>query len=382
MRCVLAAVLFVLMAGNAMAGGDMAYAGDRGKQGSVRIKDIVSVQGVRANQLVGYGLVIGLMGSGDSLRNSPFTQQSISAMMERMGVNIRNANARTKNVAAVIVTADLPAFTGHGSRIDVTVSSLGDATSLAGGSLIRTPLYGADDQIYAVAQGSVAVAGFDTRGRNESVTQGVPTTGRIANGAIVEREGPGRFVEQESLRLELRNPDFTTAVRVAESINRFGSEQFGKMGVRMALAEDLRMVRVHRPPNIPLAMFTAMIGELWVQPDTPARVVIDERTGTIVIGSDVRISTVAVTHGNLTVRVSETPIISQPLPFSDGETVVESDTNVDVRQEPGNFAIVNGSDLHTLVSGLNRMGLKPPGIIAIIQAMKSAGALHAELVVQ
>jgi flagellar P-ring protein precursor FlgI len=322
------------------------------------------------------------MGSGDSLRNSPFAQQSIASMMERMGVNIRDAGARTKNVAAVIVTAELPAFAGRGSRIDVTVSSLGDATSLAGGSLIRTPLYGADDKIYAVAQGSVAVAGFDTRGQNESVTQGVPTTGRIANGATVEREGPGQFADEETLRLELRNPDFATAVRIAEAINEFGSERFGKMGARMAVAEDLRMVRVYRPPNMPLAMFTAMIGELWVQPDTPARIVIDERTGTIVIGSEVRISTVAVTHGNLTVRVSESPVISQPLPFSDGQTVVESETNVDVLQEPGNFAIVNGSDLHTLVSGLNRMGLKPPGIIAIIQAMKSAGALHAELVVQ
>jgi len=382
MRCVLAAVLFVLTVGSAWADGGLGYAGSRGIQGSVRIKDIVSVQGVRGNQLVGYGLVIGLMGSGDSLRNSPFTQQSISSMLERMGVNIRDAGARTRNVAAVIVTADLPPFAGHGSRIDVTVSSLGDATSLAGGSLIRTPLYGADDQIYAVAQGSVAVSGFDSRGRNETVTQGVPTTGRIPNGAIVEREGPGRFADEPTLRLELRNPDFGTAVRIAEAINRFGSEQFGKMGVRMAMAEDLRMVRVHRPPNVPLAMFTAMIGELWVEPDTPARVVIDERTGTIVIGSEVRISTVAVTHGNITVRVSETPIISQPLPFSDGETAVEYDTNVDVRQEPGNFSIVNGSDLQTLVNGLNRMGLKPPGIIAIIQAMKSAGALHAELVVQ
>lgn len=378
MRCLLATVLFVLMTASAIADGAVVRSGSHG----VRVKDIVSIQGVRSNQLVGYGLVIGLMGSGDSLRNSPFTQQSIAAMMERMGVNIRNGDARTKNVAAVIVTADLPAFAGHGSRIDVTVSSLGDATSLAGGSLIRTPLYGADNQIYAVAQGSLAVAGFDSRGQNESVTRGVPTTGRIANGAIVEREGPGRFVDQDELRLELRNPDFATAVRVAEAINEFGGERFGKMGARMALAEDLRMVRVHRPPNVPLAMFTAMIGELWVQPDTPARVVIDERTGTIVIGSEVRISTVAVTHGSITVRVTETPVISQPLPFSDGRTVVESDTAVDVVEEPGNFSIVHGSDLHTLVNGLNRMGLKPPGIIAIIQAMKSAGALHAELIVQ
>lgn len=378
MRCLLAAFWFVLMTASAIADGAVVHSGGQG----VRVKDIVSIQGVRSNQLVGYGLVIGLMGSGDSLRNSPFTQQSIAAMMERMGVNIRNSDARTKNVAAVIVTADLPAFSGHGSRIDVTVSSLGDATSLAGGSLIRTPLYGADNQIYAVAQGSLAVAGFDSRGQNESVTRGVPTTGRIANGAIVEREGPGRFVDQDELRLELRNPDFTTAVRVAEAINEFGGERFGKMGARMALAEDLRMVRVHRPPNVPLAMFTAMIGELWVQPDSPARVVIDERTGTIVIGSEVRISTVAVTHGSITVRVTETPVISQPLPFSDGRTVVETDTSVDVLEEPGNFSIVNGSDLHRLVNGLNRMGLKPPGIIAIIQAMKSAGALHAELVVQ
>ncbi len=345
----------------------------------MRIKDIVSVRGVRPNQLVGYGLVIGLNGSGDSLRNAPFTQQSLQSMLDRMGVNVRDQRTRTKNVAAVIVTAEMPAFIGRGSRIDVTVSSLGDASSLSGGSLIMTPLAGADNQIYAVAQGPVAVTGFATSGQAETLTQGVPTTGRIANGALVERDAPGRLKDEKYIALELRNPDFSTSVAIADAINGYTRARYGFPTAR---EDDLRTVTLMRPRDVSHSRFIAEIGELMVRADTPARVVIDERTGTVVIGRDVRISTVAVSHGSLTVRVTESPQASQPAPFSEGETVVTPQTEVSAQQEGGALAIMRGTDLYTLVNGLNRMGVKPQGIIAILQAIKSAGALQAELVVQ
>jgi flagellar P-ring protein precursor FlgI len=345
-----------------------------------RIKDIVSVDGVRSNQLVGYGLVVGLNGTGDGLRNSPFTEQSLQSMLDRMGVNVRKVSPKTRNIAAVIVTAELPAFIGRGSRIDVTVSSLGDATSLVGGSLIMTPLAGADNEIYAVAQGPVAVSGFTAGGAAETVTQNVPTSARIPNGAHVEREPPSRFAEDRNLALELRNPDFGTAVRIADAINAY---TLGRHGIRSAQERDLRTVSLITPRNLGPARFLAEIGDLLIQPDSPARVVIDERTGTIVIGNDVHVSTVAVAHGSLTVRVTETPQVSQPLPFSEGgETVVTPQTTVTADQAGGKVAIVEGPNLQTLVGGLNRMGLKPASIIAILQAIKTAGALQADLVVQ
>ncbi|MGF1621487.1 MAG: flagellar basal body P-ring protein FlgI [Rhodomicrobiaceae bacterium] len=344
-----------------------------------RIKDIISISGVRENQLVGYGLVIGLNGTGDSLRNSPFTEQSLQSMLDRMGVNVRKARPNTKNIAAVIVSAELPAFVGRGSRIDVTVSSLGDATSLVGGSLIMTPLAGPDSRIYAVAQGPVTVSGFSVGGAAEIITQNVPTSARIPNGALVELEPPSRFGEDRYLVLELRNPDFATAVRVADAINSYSQRRYG---MRTAQERDLRTVTLKKPRSVGAARFIAEIGSLPIQPDSPARVVVDERTGTIVIGNDVRVSTVAVAHGNLTVRVTETPIASQPLPFSEGETVVLPATQVTADQAGGKVAVVEGANLQMLVSGLNRMGLKPPSIIAILQAIKSAGALQADLVVQ
>lgn len=348
-------------------------------EAGVRIKDVSSIRGVRSNQLIGYGLVIGLNGSGDSLRNAPFTEQSIQSMLDRMGVNARGGNLRTNNVAAVVVTAELPAFAGKGSRIDVTVSSLGDATSLAGGSLVLTPLMGADNVIYAVAQGPVSVSGFTSQGRAESVTQGVPTAGRVAGGALVEREAPGDFHGQDYLSLELHNPDFATAVGVADAINAYSRARYNMVAAKEV---DLRTVALRRPKQVSAARFMAEIGELVTVADTPARVVIDERTGTIVIGRDVQISPVAVAHGNLTVRVTETPVASQPLPFSDGETRVLPRTTIEAQEEGGAIAVVGGTNLQALVNGLNRIGLKPQGIIAILQAIKTAGALQAELVVQ
>lgn len=349
------------------------------RTGGVRIKDITTVKGVRDNQLVGYGLVIGLQGSGDSLRNSPFTEQSLQSMLDRMGVNVRSNNPRTKNVAAVVVTADLPPFVGTGSRIDISVASLGDAQSLMGGTLVMTPLYGPDGEIYAVAQGSLAVSGFTSQGESEKLTQGVPTSGRIAGGAIVEREVLRAQVETDQITMELRNPDYRTAIRIVDAINAFAGPKYGKP---VARENDFRTIALTRPVKISSTRFIADLGDLTIKPEQSAKVVIDERTGTVVIGNDVQISTVAVTQGNLTVRITEMPQVSQPAPFSDGQTVVTSDTMVDAQQEGGNFAYVSGANLETVVRGLNRLGLKPTGIIAILQAIKTAGALQADLVVQ
>lgn len=344
-----------------------------------RIKDIANFVGVRANHLVGYGLVIGLNGTGDSLRNSPFTQQSIQSMLDHMGLNIRSAQARTRNIAAVMLMAELPAFAQRGSRIDVTVASLGDATSLAGGSLVLAPLHGGDEVTYAVAQGQVVVSAYQAGGRNETVTQGVPTSGRIPNGAVVERDPPTSLSNDGSFALELRNPDFRTAVYMADVINHYSQN---RLGARVAIERDLRSIDLKKPGSISAARFLAEIGELVVRADTPARVVIDERTGTIIIGKDVQISTVAVSHGSINIRVSETPSVSQPQPFSDGETKETTETRVTVGEPGGKIGVINGTSLHDLVGGLNQMGLKPAGIIAVLQAIKSIGALQAELVVQ
>lgn len=346
---------------------------------ATRIKDITSVQGVRDNHLVGYGLVIGLVGTGDSMRNAPFTEQALRSMLDRLGININGAALRVRNVAAVAVTASLPAFSTVGSRIDVNLSSLGDASSLKGGTLLMTPLMGADGESYAVAQGPLVVSGFAASGQAESLSQGVPTDGRIPNGGIVEREIRGTLDDVPELTLELANPDFKTATRVADAINEFSQAKFG---VKIAAERDMRSVVLRKPTKLTAARVLAAIGDLEVEPDMAARVVIDQRSGTVVIGQDVQISTVAMTHGNLTVRITEQPQVSQPAPFSKGETKVVPSTIVDASEDGGHLAFVGGTNLQTLVSGLNRIGLKPSDIIAILQAIKAAGALQAELVVQ
>ena len=345
---------------------------------AVRVKDISTLQGVRDNQLIGYGLVVGIQGAGDTLRNSPFTEQAIQSMLDRMGINVRNTTLGNRNVAAVIVTADLPPAAGVGSRIDVTVSSLGDATSLMGGTLVLTTLSGADGETYAVAQGAVSVTGFVAAGQGETLSQGVPTAGRISNGALVEKSLPP-LKDSGVLTLELRNPDYKTAVRIADAINDYARERYRK---QIAFEQDFRTVTLFRPAQIGVARFMAEIGDLLIEPDMPARVVIDARTGTIVIGQDVQISTVAVTHGTLSVRITEKPKVSQPLPFSDGKTVVTPQTEIDANEAGGQLSVIGGTSLRSLVAGLNRIGLKPPGIIAILQAIKTAGALQADLVVQ
>jgi flagellar P-ring protein precursor FlgI len=344
-----------------------------------RIKDVATLQSARDNQLVGYGLVIGLQGTGDGLRNSPFTEQSMRAMLENLGISTRGGTSRSRNVAAVIVTANLPPFVQSGARIDVNVSSMGDAASLAGGTLVMTPLRAPDGEIYAVAQGSVIVSGFSAQGQAETVTQGVPTSGRVPNGAIVERQVPESFTHDNTLTLQLRNPDFSTAVRVTDAINDYAMSRFGQ---RVAMEQDARTVIIQRPVDISSARFFAELENIVVESDAPARVVVDERTGTIVIGQQVRISRVAITYGALTVRITEMPRVVQPEPFSRGETAVEPFTAIDVNQPDAHIALLDGPDLETLVSGLNRLGVKPDGIIAILQGIKSAGALQAELVLQ
>jgi flagellar P-ring protein precursor FlgI len=341
-----------------------------------RIKDLAQVEGIRPNQLVGYGLVVGLNGTGDTLNNSPFTRQSLQAMLERLGVNTRGANLRTANVAAVMVTANLPAFGQQGTRIDVTVSALGDSKSLQGGTLLVTPLMGADSEVYAVAQGSVTIAGFQAEGEAAKVTRGVPTVGRIANGALVEREIEFKFKELRRLRLALRNPDFTTAKRIAAVINDF-------MGADTAEPTDPTTVGVQVPAKYAGNMMQLIteIEQLRVDPDQTARVVIDERSGIIVMGKDVRVSTVAVAQGNLTVTITEQPVVSQPQPFSDGETVVVPRTGLQVDTGAGNkLAMVKeGVTLKELVDGLNALGIGPRDLISILQAIKTAGALQADI---
>ncbi|MDE1993831.1 MAG: flagellar basal body P-ring protein FlgI [Rhizobiaceae bacterium] len=344
-----------------------------------RIKDIASLQAGRDNQLIGYGLIVGLQGTGDGLRSSPFTEQSMRAMLQNLGISTQGGQSAAKNTAAVMVTTNLPPFASPGSRIDVTVSSLGDATSLRGGTLVMTSLSGADGQIYAVAQGSVIVSGFQAQGAAASVTEGVTTAGRVPGGAIIERELPSRFKDSVNLVLQLRNPDFSTSIRIADTVNAWATSHFGGP---IAEAKDSQEVAIDKPKMADLTRLMADIENLDVQTDTPAKVVINERTGTIVIGADVRVSPVAVSYGTLTVQVSENPQVIQPEPFSNGQTAVQNQTDITANKSGGKVAVLDGPDLKTLVSGLNNIGVKPDGIIAILQGIKSAGALQAELVLQ
>jgi len=344
---------------------------------TTRIKDIVNVESVRENQLIGYGLVVGLNGTGDSLNNSPFTEQSLIAMLERLGVNVRDQNLNTGNVAAVMVTATLPPFKNQGSKIDVNISALGDAESLQGGTLLVTPLMAADGEVYAIAQGSVNVSGYSATGAATTETQNIPTAARIPEGAIVEREIDFRLEDLPSVRLALRNPDFTTARRIAQAINGFTS-------ANIATAENGASVIIQRPDMYAGSIVDLItdVEQLPVEPDQIARVVIDERSGVIVIGSEVKISTVAIAQGNLTVRITETPQVSQPNPFAEqGNTVVVPRTDLEINNSPdAKLAVVEtGVTLEDLVTGLNRLGVPPRDVITILQAIKAAGALQAEI---
>ncbi|WP_338662523.1 flagellar basal body P-ring protein FlgI [Pararoseomonas sp. SCSIO 73927] len=344
----------------------------------VRIKDIADIEGIRDNQLVGYGLVVGLPGTGDRLRSAIFTRQSLVGMLERLGVNTRDQEARldTRNVAAVMVTANLPAFARPGSRLDIAVSSLGDATNLTGGTLLVTPLLGADGEVYAVGQGAVATGAIAARGQASSVQRGVPTSARISSGGVVERELPFQLAGRDRIRLSLRNPDLTTAQRMAAAINRVA-------GAGSATATDPRTVVVLTGGRDVARLLTEIEG-LRVEPDQSAKVVIEEASGTIVMGANVRVSTVAIAQGNLTIRVTETPQVSQPGPLSGGGTAVVPRTGIEVDDaRDRRLGILPRSvTLEELVRGLNSLGVGPRDLITILQSVKAAGALQAELEVR
>ena len=342
-----------------------------------RIKDIVSFEGVRGNHLVGYGLVIGLAGTGDSLRNNPETQQSLTSMMERLGVNTHGATMDTKNNAAVMVTAELPAFAAAGSKLDVTVSSMGDAKSLLGGTLLVTSLMGLDGEVYAVAQGTVQTGAISASGASgTSFSRGVPTAGRIASGGEVEREIGFKMGSMSKMRLSLRNPDFTTAKRIAEEINRHFPDS--------AVAENPTIVSITPPDGGNLITFITTIEQFEVDPDVPAKVVINEVDGVVVVTGDVRVSKVAIDQGNLTVTVDEKPSVSQPNPLSQGTTTTVPNSSVKVAEEKGKkFVIMQpGVSLESLVKGLYSLGVTPRDMRSILQSIKAAGALQADLVVR
>jgi len=345
----------------------------------IRIKDLVEFDGVRGNDLVGYGLVVGLNGTGDGIRNAPFTEEIMSNILERLGVNITGEQFRPKNVAAVFVTGSLPPFARVGSSIDVSVSAIGDAKSLLGGTLVMTPLNAADGQIYAVGQGAIIAGGAAASGDGASVVNGVPTSGVIPSGARVEREVDFDFTQLKSIRLALRTADFTTAERIEIAIN----ESYGRVVSRM-LDSGTVLLDIGATNELSPAHALGRVENLLVEPERKARVVVDQQSGTIVMGEDVRISRVAVSQGNLVLRVQEQPIAVQPNPFSEGETIVVPRTEVSITEEPGIglAEISEGASLSEVIAGLNALGVSPRDMIDILKSIKAAGALNAEFVVR
>ncbi len=343
---------------------------------AARIKDIANVRGVRQNQLVGYGLVVGLDGSGDSTK-SEFTQQSLSSLLERMGVTVDPEDLKVKNVAAVMVTADLPPFARSGSRIDALVSSIGDAKNLQGGTLLMTPMKGLDAKVYAIAQGPVSTGGFSYgKGTGTGVQKNFPTAGRVVGGATIEREIRTRFNARESLTLALHKPDFTTATRMAMAINSTFADSLAQ--APDAGTVEVRVPELYKGRTVELV---ALIEAIGVTPDIISKVIINERTGTVIMGENVRIATIAIAHGNLSIQVNKTDRVSQPLPFSrTGETVVTSDREMIVEEGTNPlFLVESGVSIGEVVRALNALGVSPRDLIAIFQALKAAGALQAEL---
>ncbi|MBC2595034.1 flagellar basal body P-ring protein FlgI [Ruficoccus amylovorans] len=356
-------LLFLMLAGTASAGAS-------------RIKDVTTLQGDRENQLVGYGLVVGLAGDGDS-QQSTFTVQSIANMLQRFGVSVPADKLRSKNVAAVMITVDIPAFVKPGERLDVLVSSLGDADSIYGGTLLQTPLLGADEQVYAVAQGAVLVGGFSVGDQQASVQQNHPTVGIIPGGAIVEREIQTRVLDNQAFTLFLQNPDYVSAVSMAEKINTYFP------AAARALSPNAIRVQVPAQYQGEEMTFIASVQSIEVEPDTVARVVVNERSGTIVATAEVRLSEVAINHGNITVSVARTPVVSQPNAFSNGKTVVTSSTDLNVTERAGGFRYLDKAPtLQDLTTALNSLGVSPRDMMSILQALKTAGALQAELIIE
>ncbi|MFB3816357.1 MAG: flagellar basal body P-ring protein FlgI [Candidatus Methylomirabilales bacterium] len=340
----------------------------------VRVKELARIQGVRENELLGYGLVIGLNGTGDKA-GTLFTVQTITSMLQRMGIQVPRDRVGVKNVAAVVVTAKLPPFAKAGTTLDVVVSSLGDASSLQGGMLLLTPLQAADGRVYAVAQGPLSLGGFNVEagGTGERAQKNHPTVGRIPNGATIEREVPTAVVENQTLAILLNSPDFTTAERLVAAVNQ-------ALGPGRARAEDAGTVRVGLAPGEPLVGLIARLENLRIRPDRVARVVINERTGTIIMGSDVQISTVAISHGNLSVQIKSELQVSQPAPLSRGQTAVVPKTDVSVREDKGGLSLLEqATSIGDVVRALNALGVSARDLISILQAIKQAGALQAEL---
>lgn len=350
-----------------------------GANAQIRLKDLVEFDGVRGNDLIGYGLVVGLDGTGDGIRNAPFTEDIMANILERLGVNVNGEQFRPRNVAAVLVTATLPPFSRTGSRVDVTVSAIGDASSLFGGTLVMTPLNGADGQIYAVAQGAVIAGGVAARGEAAEVVEGVPTSGSIPGGARVEREVDFSLASLSQVRLALRQADFTTALRIERVINSHFGRAVAAMQDAGTVVLDIASTR-----TASAAHALSEIENLSVAPGTRARVVIDQRSGTIVMGEEVRISRVAVAQGGLTLRVEERPEAVQPNPFAPGETVVVPRTDVEIanQQEVSLAEVRGGTTLAEVVAGLNALGIGPRDMIDILNTINAAGALHADLLVR
>ena len=347
-----------------------------------RIKDLVDFEGVRDNHLVGYGLVFGLNGTGDKLNNSVFTRESIVGIMERLGVSARDSSLNTRNVAAVMVTATLKPFSRQGTKMDVHISAVGDATNLQGGVLVATPLKGADGQVYAVAQGPVSVAGFAAKGAGTSVTQGNPTSGHIVNGALIEKEMHFSMNHQEVLRLFLRNPDFTTATRIRNEIQKklAPKNKYYTPIIHLIDAGTLS-IRVPAFYKNQVSRLVSDIEQILVAPDDQARIVIKKSSGVIIMGENVKIHRVAIAHGNLTIKVTENPLVSQPNPFTqNGQTTTVARTTIEVKEEDKKMTIVNsGAHLRDLVNNLNALGVSTADMIEILETMKYAGAIHAKL---
>ncbi|MBA4356377.1 MAG: flagellar biosynthesis protein FlgA [Desulfovibrio sp.] len=340
---------------------------------AARLKDIASFSGVRNNELVGYGLVVGLSGTGDGTTNE-FTIRSMTNMLEKMGVSVNPANLKPKNTAAVMVTAKMPASARPGSPLDVTVSSMGDAKSLLGGVLLITPLRGLDGRVYAVAQGSMTLGGYSAEGQAATAQKNITTVGRIPNGATVEREVPFQFNRQDSLTINMANQDFGTTMQVVNRINT-------AVGGNMAKALDGATIQLAIPAKFQgnLVPLMASLENLDISPDSRARVVVDEKTGTVVLGGYVRLTKVAVAHGNLQIVVAETPNVSQPGAFSGGQTVVTPQSDIKVKEQNNRLLLMEGATLQELVDGLNSVGATPRDLISILRTLKSAGALHADL---
>lgn len=346
---------------------------------SVRLKDLVEFDGVRGNDLVGYGLVVGLNGTGDGLRNSPFTEEMMINILERLGVNVGGEQFRPKNVAAVLVTSSLPAFSRTGSKVDVTVSAIGDAKSLLGGTLIMTPLNAADGDVYVVAQGTVIAGGISADGDAARVVHGVPTAGIVPAGGRIEREVEFEFSELTRLRLALRTPDFSTAEKIEKAINLALGRPVALMLDAGTVELDIDATGLRSPAHV-----LSRIENIIVEPERRARVVVDQRSGTIVMDENVRISRVAVAQGNLTLTIEEAPVVVQPNPFSEGETVTVPRSAVLIDEDAGTglAEIAPGTTLKDVISGLNALGVTPLDMIDILKSIKAAGALHAEFIVQ